>query len=326
MAIKKQKKNNQGLALHPKNRHIGRYDLTELAKTSPDLKSFIIQNEYGNESIVFANPEAVKSLNKSLLLHYYDLQYWDIPEGYLCPPIPGRADYIHHIAELLGSCNKRKVPKGKDIKVLDIGVGANCVYPIIGVKEYNWSFIGAEIEEKAFESASRIIDQNDVLRDQVELRKQNDSKDIFKGIIQEGELIELTICNPPFHTSQVEAIAGTQRKVRNLKTDLSKAKEDKPTLNFGGQSNELWCLGGEKNFITNMIYQSKDFAKNCMWFSTLVSKESNLKDLYKTLNKVKATDVKTIVMGVGNKRARVLAWTFLEPKQMQLWVEARWRK
>jgi 23S rRNA (adenine1618-N6)-methyltransferase len=39
------------------------------------------------------------------------------------PPIPGRADYIHQIADLLATCNKKVVPTGADIRILDIGVG-----------------------------------------------------------------------------------------------------------------------------------------------------------------------------------------------------------
>lgn len=40
-------------------------------------------------------------LNKALLAAHYDIEYWDIPDTYLCPPIPGRADYVHRAAELL---------------------------------------------------------------------------------------------------------------------------------------------------------------------------------------------------------------------------------
>jgi 23S rRNA (adenine1618-N6)-methyltransferase len=45
-----------------------------------------------------------------LLISYYDIQKWDIPH-YLCPPIPGRADYIHYIADLLAESNNGIIPK-----------------------------------------------------------------------------------------------------------------------------------------------------------------------------------------------------------------------
>jgi 23S rRNA (adenine1618-N6)-methyltransferase len=46
------------------------------------------------------------------------------------PPIPGRADYIHYIADLLATTNSG-IPKETEYKDWDIGVGANCIYPII---------------------------------------------------------------------------------------------------------------------------------------------------------------------------------------------------
>ena len=128
--------------LHARNRHRSRYDFPLLVKEHPELSRFVRVNEYDDESIDFADPAAVRSLNKALLKLYYGITHWDIPENYLCPPIPGRADYIHHVADLLRSCNNSVIPRGTSVTVLDIGVGANCIYPIIGVKEYGWHFVG----------------------------------------------------------------------------------------------------------------------------------------------------------------------------------------
>jgi 23S rRNA (adenine1618-N6)-methyltransferase len=97
--------------LHPRNPHRFRYDFKELIKSCPKLAPFVSLNKYKSESIDFSNPEAVKILNLALLRHFYQLSYWDIPENYLCPPIPGRADYIHYIADLLASCNENKIPE-----------------------------------------------------------------------------------------------------------------------------------------------------------------------------------------------------------------------
>jgi len=323
MASKKKKNIKTGASLHPKNRHQGRYDLEALAKTSPELKKFIV-NVHDKDTIEFAKPQAVKALNKALLMHYYDLESWDIPAGYLCPPIPGRADYIHHIAELMANGNNGKTPEGSKITALDVGVGASCIYPIIGNKEYGWTFIGSELEKGAIKSAASIITENPVLHQAVVLRKQTSDRDVFKGIIEEGEVVDVTCCNPPFHASAEEATAGTQRKVNALKTNLEKAEEE-PTMNFGGKSNELWCFGGEKSFITNMIYQSKHFEKQVMWFTSLVSKQDNLKEIYKVLEKVEAYAVKTIPIGTGNKRSRIVAWTFLDIDQQETWAKARWK-
>ena len=305
--------------LHPRNKHRERYDFRQLIDACPGLKSFVKPNDYGDESIDFFDPEAVRMLNKALLKHFYGIEHWDIPPQYLCPPIPGRADYIHHIADLLHEqMDEKKIP-GDKIMCLDIGTGANCVYPMIGCKEYGWSFIGADIDPVAIESASGIIASNASLNGKIELRLQSNPKDIFQGIIRKNECIDITICNPPFHASQADAQAGSIRKLRNLK----KERVSKAVLNFGGQSNELWCEGGEERFVRDMIFQSRQFAGSCFWFSTLISKESNLKSAYRTLKEVEAFQVKTIPMGQGNKNSRILAWTFLNEKEQEQWVSTK---
>jgi len=310
------------LSLHPRNRHRERYDFKLLIDSCPELAPHVRMNPYSDESINFFDPEAVKALNKALLKYYYNVQYWDIPPGYLCPPIPGRADYIHHIADLLGSCNRGKIPTGNQIRCLDVGAGANCIYPIIGNKEYGWSFVGSEIDPVAMESSRRIIRLNPNLTDKITLRLQVNPENIFEGIIENGEYFDLSVCNPPFHTSFAEAQSGTRRKL----TNLSSKRVVKPLLNFGGQQNELWCEGGEMKFVGDMILESQKFSVSCMWFSTLVSKESNLKNIYRALQKVKTARVKTVPMGQGNKTSRIVAWTFLSKPEQEKWIRNRWYK
>lgn len=308
--------------LHPRNRHRERYDFKELIKSSPDLARFVRPNVYLDDSIDFFDPEAVKSLNKALLKLYYSIDNWNIPENYLCPSIPGRADYIHHIAEMLGYFNNGKIPVGDNIKCLDIGVGANCVYPLIGNKEYGWSFTGTDIDAVAIANAEKIIEHNSFLKDKVVIRLQNDKNGIFRGMINEDERFDLSISNPPFHCSVEEAKAGTLRKLSNLKH--KKVKEAK--LNFGGRNNELWCNGGERRFVNDMIVQSKQFSSSCFLFSTLISKQSNLNLAYDTLRDVKAADIKTIPMGQGNKTSRILAWTFLSKEKQKMWIDKNWHR
>jgi 23S rRNA (adenine1618-N6)-methyltransferase len=306
--------------LHPRNQHRGRYDFTQLIESCSELAPFVKLNIYQDLSIDFFDPEAVKMLNKALLKKYYQIAHWDIPENYLCPPIPGRADYIHHIADLLGRHNQGKIPRGSKIQCLDIGVGANCIYPLIGNHEFGWSFIGADIDPIAIASANKIITENPILQGNIEIRWQKNATDIFQGIILPNERIDLSLCNPPFHTSLAEARAGTQRKIKNL----TGKKTNQPVLNFGGQQNELWCEGGEGRFVEEMIHQSKQFEKSCLWFSTLIAKEANLKHVYQTLKKLAAVDVITIPMGQGNKISRIVAWTFQQKEQQQKWMNSRW--
>ncbi|MEW5675200.1 23S rRNA (adenine(1618)-N(6))-methyltransferase RlmF [Flavobacterium enshiense] len=293
-------------SLHPRNKHNGNYDFKTLIATLPELEAFVAVNKFGNESIDFANPDAVRALNKALLKHFYNISYWELPKTNLCPPIPGRADYLHYMADLLAETNNGTIPTGNTIKILDIGTGANCIYPIIGHQEYGWNFVGTEIDKPAKLTAKNIINHNPELKNGISIRLQENKRNIFKGIIQPDEHFDFTICNPPFHNSKEAATEGTKRKLKNL----GKTVENKPVLNFGGQNNELWYEGGELAFITNMIFESVHFQKQCKWFSSLVSKKENLKPLYSVLKRVKATEVKTINMEQGNKITRILVWRF----------------
>ncbi|MFT6202967.1 MAG: 23S rRNA (adenine1618-N6)-methyltransferase [Spirosomataceae bacterium] len=292
--------------LHPRNRNRKPYDFEKLILVKPELQHYMKLNKYGVKSLDFANPDAVKLLNQALLHYYYGIKNWNFPDENLCPPIPGRADYIHYIADLLADKNNGKVPIGNKITVLDIGVGANCIYPIIGVVEYGWNFIGADVDEKSIQSVRRIMEANEQLSGKISCRLQSNPKHIFAGIIEPSDKIDVTICNPPFHASADESISGTRRKIRSL----SGKKMAKPDLNFAGVSSELIYEGGEYKFIHNMITESKEFTKNVRWFTTLVSKSSNLNGIYKLLEEVGTTEVKTISMATGNKATRVVAWRF----------------
>lgn len=285
--------------LHPRNKHREAYDFQALRIVLPELSQFVNVNEFGNESIDFFNPKAVKALNYALLKYSYKIENWEIPTNYLCPPIPGRADYIHYLADIIG-------PQKTKINCLDIGIGANCIYPIIGVSEYDWNFVGSDIDSISIKNAHQIIASNSILKDKIELRLQTNVKSIFEGIIQANELFAATLCNPPFHSSAEKARIGNKRKISNLK----KEKTNVATLNFGGQSNELWCEGGELQFVKQLILESQKYAKNCIWFTTLISKKDHLPSLYRLLKKQKVKEIKTLQMGQGNKISHLLAWTY----------------
>ncbi|NRA11437.1 MAG: 23S rRNA (adenine(1618)-N(6))-methyltransferase RlmF [Crocinitomicaceae bacterium] len=314
------KKQQEKTQLHHRNKNRDRYDLDALTRSNPELKDHISLNKFGVESVDFSNPVAVKLLNKALLNHYYGIKNWEFPDENLCPPIPGRADYIHHIADLLAENNYGTTPIGNKITCIDVGVGASCIYPIIGVTEYGWKFIGSDISAKSIASAQNIVNSNPSIKGNIDCRLQKVSKNVFHGIIGKDEKIDAIICNPPFHSSIEEAQKGTRRKVKNLSVKNVKPSE----LKLGGISNELVCEGGESKFIQNMIRESERFSKNCYWFSTLVSKQSNLKGIYKLLEYTQANQVKMIPMGTSNKSSRIVAWTFLSKEERKEWRETRW--
>lgn len=306
--------------LHPRNRNRERYDLNALVKSTPELEKYIAPNKFGIESVDFSKPAAVKLLNTALLHHYYGIKNWEFPDENLCPPIPGRVDYIHHMADLLAENNSRNIPTGEGITCLDVGVGASCIYPILGVIEYGWNFIGSDIDPSSIASSKQIIESNASLEDKIDCRLQVDSTKFFNGLIGKDEFIDLSICNPPFHFSIEEAEKGTRRKIKNL----SGKNVQRPELNFAGIGNELICEGGEYQFIKDMIIESVQYSRNCFWFSTLVSKQSHLKGIHALLEKIEPFQHRTIPMGTGNKSTRIIAWTFLSKEEQNEWRKTRW--
>ncbi|WP_299436795.1 23S rRNA (adenine(1618)-N(6))-methyltransferase RlmF [uncultured Aquimarina sp.] len=291
--------------MHPNNIHNSSYEFDALCVTHQELSNHVLITSYGNKSIDFSDNQAVIELNRAILKHHYHLNDWSVPENYLCPPIPGRADYIHYIKDLL-----KENTNSDQIKGLDIGVGANCIYPILGSQIYNWKMVGVDINIVAVKTAKETIDLTTDLKNNIEIRHQTNNAHIFESIIKPKEYYHFSMCNPPFHSSEKEATKGTLRKLKNLSSGDTQIKSVE--LNFGGQANELWCNGGEALFIKRMIKQSILFKTQVGWFTTLVSKKENLSKIYKQLNKLKAVH-KTVEMSQGKKQSRFVAWKF--PKE-----------
>jgi 23S rRNA (adenine1618-N6)-methyltransferase len=301
--------------LHLRNLHRQPYDFKALSKTCPGLRTYVFENPYGIETIDFSNANAVRMLNKALLFHFYALTFWDIPENYLCPPVPGRADYLHYMADLLAQGCNGKIPMGASVSVLDVGIGANCIYPIIGASVYGWRFVGTDIDPEAIQSAEKIVKENSVLSDKISCRLQTDRNAIFKGILLPGDRFHFSICNPPFNDSLEAASTGNLRKWKNLGADKGK----KVHLNFGGNTNELTCEGGEIGFLHRMIQESAMTPDVICWYSSLVSKSASLKAVYASLKKAGALEVKTIEMAQGHKKSRLVAWSFLDASAQADW-------
>ncbi|WP_380217054.1 23S rRNA (adenine(1618)-N(6))-methyltransferase RlmF [Jejudonia soesokkakensis] len=290
--------------MHPNNIHRDSYHFKALIKTHQPLSAYVFINDHGTETIDFSTPEAVYNLNKALLKHHYKVTDWNIPAHYLCPPIPGRVDYLHYIKDLLSET------ASETVKGLDIGTGANAIYCLLGAQAFNWKMVGCDIDINAVASAIENVNATEGLSEKIEIRHQNDNAHIFKGIIKPDEYFDFTVCNPPFYPSEEAATKETLRKLRNLSEDKIAFKTKKDVLlNFGGQSHELWCNGGEALFIKRMIKQSVSYKNQVGIFTTLVSNASNLNKLYKQLDKLKATH-QTIKMSIGNKISHLLVWNY----------------
>ncbi|MDO6801660.1 23S rRNA (adenine(1618)-N(6))-methyltransferase RlmF [Wenyingzhuangia sp. 1_MG-2023] len=281
--------------MHPNNPFVADYNLDILTKVNSELEPHVFVNEYGNKTIKFADKTAVKELNKALLKQYYQLQFWDIPENNLCPPIPGRLDYLLHANDLLTD--------KKEVSLLDIGTGANLIYPILGTCHFNWSCTASEVDKESLTNAQALTDNNPVLSS-INLRHQPFKNSILEHIIQPDDFFDLVVCNPPFFKNSFDADQTNKRKVKNLKIDTDE------TLNFGGRSNELWYKGGEEAFVKKMAEESANFKTQVGWFTSLVSQKEHLKNIKRAINKTQPAEVKIVDMEQGNKKSRFVAWRY----------------
>lgn len=294
--------------MHKNNRHKGDYDFNKLSKVHQPLAEYVHMGKSGKQTIDFSQQMAVKVLNTALLKHHYNIDYWQFPHRHLCPPIPGRVEYIHLINDLLKSSEI-----DQNLKLLDLGTGATCIYPLLGSKVYNWDFIASEIDKNAFENSAKIVKMNS-LENKIELRFQSNWESILKGIVKKNDKISATICNPPFYKNQSDADKENKSKLSGLGKKSQIAER-----NFSGTEKELIYPGGEKAFLHNYLYQSSLFKTNCYWFTSLVSKGELLKSMKSSLKKLGVMEVKTMSMQLGNKTSRIIAWTFLSLDERKSW-------
>ncbi|WP_010134852.1 23S rRNA (adenine(1618)-N(6))-methyltransferase RlmF [Ochrovirga pacifica] len=281
--------------MHPNNPFQNNYDFDKLTRVNSALQKYVFVNAYGNQTIKFADKDAVKELNKALLQLYYYLDYWDLPKQNLCPPIPGRLDYLLHVADLLD--NK------KDIHLLDIGTGANLIYPILGTCHFNWLCTASEVDNESINNAKDIVKNNPLLTT-ITIRPQRFKNSILENIIQPNDYFDVVVCNPPFFKNSFDAAQKNNQKNKNLKLT------EKENLNFGGTSNELWCKGGEETFVKKMAEESVLFKTQVGWFTSLVSQKEHLKNIKRAINKTNPTEVKIVDMQQGNKQSRFVAWRY----------------
>lgn len=313
-----------------------------LSKAYPPLTPHIIDcNKTNRPTIAFSDHAAVLALNTALLVADYDLSPdWAtlLPKESLVPPIPGRADYIHHIADLLA--NEDGVPpSGQHVKGLDVGVGASCVYPLLGHASYGWSFIGSDVASQSIQVAKSIVNSNK-LEGFIEILHQTDASKILMGVMEKSIALDFVMCNPPFYGSAAEFQRESRRKVSNLAMNVKSRESpipaaepdicnsDEGSNNFGGAGSELWCNGGELAFVTKMVQESREFRRSCLWFTALVSRKYNVPEIEKELireKKVKGgiRKIKLIPMGPGLKSSTIVCWSFLDDEERKGWASRR---
>lgn len=200
-------------AIHPRNKYADQVpDFTALSSAFPDLAQHVKHSAQGTANIDFRSPAACKALTKALLKHDFNIT-WDVPDKHLVPPIANRSNYIHWLEDLL----QLSPPSGSEtITGMDIGCGANCIYPLLGAALNGWQFVGTDITDIACEWARKNVNANPHLEHLIEIRKTGASNQPLDAAnLKQVSLISVhALHDSPLVCSAVNALQqGLQRLV-----------------------------------------------------------------------------------------------------------------
>jgi len=324
----------QDRLMHPKNIYsVQQPDFGKLAELYPSLRQYLVkqcrsgsketQDEEMKCIIDFANPNACRELVKAQLHHDFKIS-WDLPSQYLIPPLANRLNYLCWLHDLfqLWTPERDDFDWGREndcVKVLDIGCGANLIYPLLGSSYFRWCFVAADVSSDALQHAIRNREANPKIAPLIVLRRVKcqtcqETKQVasdrheraFSGcgtgilsraINNTDGVFHASMCNPPFFSSKEEA-------GRNPGTD------------YGGTSVEMVYPGGEESFVRNMIQDSRSIRHRIVWFTTMVGKKSTLKMARKMIHDFGQTVVRTTEFIQGKTSRWAIAWSFLAPNQV----------
>ena len=275
-------------------------DFLILIKEFPDLKKYIIkQNEEKLEEISFdwSNNNLSLLMTKSILDYYFNIKYYNIPKGYLIPPIPSRLNYLNLINKILIKEINSQSRYSSDIIGIDIGTGANIIYPILGNSIFNWKFICSEINDESYNNAKLILEKNN-LENEINLIKQKNKNNIFLNILNQENKYIFSLCNPPYYDYETE-----------IKLDEKKRDNE---FNF----DEVYYKKGEFGFFQRYFIESTCYKKNVYLFTILIGKKANMENINDIMN---TNDNKNIIkkfniqkIQTGNNLRYIIYWSFFD--------------
>ncbi|CAO3651414.1 unnamed protein product [Cunninghamella blakesleeana] len=241
------------------------------------------------------NPEAVRELTCCLLKRDFKLTI-DIPLNRLCPPIPNRLNYILWIEDIL---NETSNNNNQTVYGIDIGIGASCIYPLLGCQQnQNWKFLGTEIDKESFKYAKENVINNQ-LQDRIFLYLNDDPSRIFLlDKLDESIQYSFCMCNPPFFESDEELKNGLENK------------ELEPSAICTGTPSEMITDGGEFGFIQRMILESLKYKKKILWYTTMIGLKKTIRPIIQVLKQYEINNYVVTEFCQGRTKRWGLAWSF----------------
>ncbi|KAJ8977955.1 hypothetical protein NQ317_008147 [Molorchus minor] len=260
--------------MHPRNIYKSPPNFKELALEFPEFRPFVRPDLNGKITLDFKDVHALRALSCVLLKKDFGLIV-EMPMNKLIPTIPLRLNYILWIEDLL------KAATSENIVGIDIGTGASCIYPLLAAKKNKWAMLATENDSNSFSDARNNVERNklqDLIR--VVLVKQDK---LLEGVIEDREY--------DFCISR-------------------KAGRPHPKNAFCASVNEVVAKGGEVEFITRLIDESKNINRRIKVYSTMIGQKSSLPPLKKALREASVTSFNESYFCQGNTTRWGLAWTF----------------
>lgn len=183
---------------------------------------------------------------------------------------------------------------------IDIGTGASCIYPLIGVTQRpSWYFIGTDIDAKSLVYARRNVELNG-LQDRIRIvAKNRDDAHLLPLDDVDLDKVDFVMCNPPFYTSDEDMVNSAEKKARP------------PNSVCTGAPVEMVCEGGEVTFTTRLLEDSLHFRERVQWYTTMFGKLTSLQEFVGKLREKGIDNYAVTEFVQGNKTKRwAVGWSF----------------
>jgi 23S rRNA A1618 N6-methylase RlmF len=299
-------------------------NFAELAQLYPSFsKHVVIKN--GQPSLDWNNPESLCELTKALLHKDFGVTI-ELPLDQLCPTVTSRVNYILWLEDLLDlpSTSLRPAKRLKtgttdtslstqpQIRGIDIGTGASCVYPLLGVSMNGWKFVATDIDETSVSWAQKNVAMNG-WEDFVQVKHVSSDSillSLFPDVLpsgqeEEGDLskkstpenfskeFDFCMCNPPFFES-------LEQKIEN------------PHTQCNATQGELVTEGGEVAFVIKMAEESLLLRDRITWYTSLLGRKVSVKKILKFLHENGIKNTRTTTFYQGHTTRWAIAWSFGE--------------
>ncbi|KAB5523824.1 hypothetical protein GE09DRAFT_1152708 [Coniochaeta sp. 2T2.1] len=267
-------------------------DFRSLSKQDPEFAAVT----KGNGQLDFSDPAAVMQLTKTLLKLDFGLKI-ELPHDRLCPPVPIRHNYILWLKELMDTSSYSE--PGRKLTGVDIGTGASCIYPLLGVTQRPWYFIATDIDHRSLDYARRNVSING-LEDRIRVvAKSKDDAHIVPLDECGVDRVDFTMTNPPFYESEADLTRSAAKKARP------------PSSACTGAPVEMVVEGGEAAFVGRLLQESLLFRDRVQWYTSMFGKLGSLQEFIEKLreNEIDNYAVTEFVQGKQTKRWAV-GWSF----------------